>query len=332
MLHWHIEQRRLDLNYVWNISRGASTQKINSIISVSGRGWQGIGEAAPNIRYNETPELLQSEFARFADAGASRIQDLDDLDVLLTELKLPNALRFGIESAYIHYLCHSTQTDIYTFLGVPKPGRVATSFSLPIMDPAEIAAFFRKNRLDRFSLIKVKINTGNGVDVLAEVAKLTSASLIIDANEAWNDANELLAFLNTLHKNGYPVRVIEQPMRAAMRDEYSYVKPLSPFPLFADESICSDADFTALSRQFHGINMKLMKAGGYRNGLRLLRGAKDNNMRTMIGCMIETTLGISSAYHLCSLAEFADLDGFLIVKDEPFGLLREEDGLLSLTI
>src|SRR5689334_11083524 len=112
MLKWQIEQIKLELKYTWKISRNASDYKLNSIITVGNGKWKGIGEVAPNIRYDETPEKIQTEFQRFVNVS-DNIHDVHDLEALLEELKLPNALRFGIESAYIHFLCHADQTDIY---------------------------------------------------------------------------------------------------------------------------------------------------------------------------------------------------------------------------
>src|SRR5438552_5603192 len=106
-----------------------------------------------------------------------------------------------------------------------------------------------------------------------------------------------------------------------MVDESLYLKKYSPFTLFADESITTEADFSLLRKMFDGINMKLMKAGGYLNGIRLLKEAKKAGMKTMIGCMVETTLGISSGMNLCSLADYTDLDSFLLLKNEPFDLI-----------
>jgi len=127
------------------------------------------------------------------------------------------------------------------------------------------------------------------------------------------------------------IEFIEQPMPATMTDESAYLKKYSPFPLFADESVTDEAEFGHLKKMFDGINVKLMKAGGYLNALRLLKEAKANGMKTMIGCMVETTLAISSGLHLCSLADYADLDSFLVVKNEPFNLVKEEKGMLSYT-
>jgi L-alanine-DL-glutamate epimerase-like enolase superfamily enzyme len=119
-------------------------------------------------------------------------------------------------------------------------------------------------------------------------------------------------------------------MPSSLTEESVYLKKYAPFPLFADESITAEADFSVLKKMFDGVNVKLMKAGGYLNGIRLLREAKKQNMQTMIGCMVETTLGISSAMNLCSLADYVDLDSFLLVKNEPFKLVEEHGGKLSL--
>ena len=328
MLNWQIEQIKLELKYTWKISRNASDFKLNSIITAGSGKYKGIGEVAPNIRYNETPEIIQTEFHRFIKSQPEKIHDLHDLTSLLDELKLPNALRFGIESAYIHYLCHADRTDIYTFLGIQNPRKVSTSFSLPIMKVSEIEKFYSDNNLQRFSKLKIKVNAETAGELLYELNRISKQPLIIDGNETWKNPDEVLTFMQSLKP--YNIAIIEQPMPSSMVDEYIYLKPKSPFTLVADESICADADFEKLKTQFHGVNMKLMKAGGYLNGLRILNEAVKHGMHTMVGCMVETSLGISSAFHLCAGIEFADLDGFLIVKDEPFGLVKEHDGVLMI--
>jgi len=326
MLRWQIQQIKLELKYTWKISRNSSDLKFNSIISVSNGKYNGIGEAAPNIRYNETPEIIVSEFQRFLKSGAEKISEIHELTTLLESLRLPNALRFGIESAYIHFLCHADKTDIYTFLGIQKPLKVSTSFSLPIMDVSEIEKFYSENNLQRFARLKVKVNAENAFDLLAEMNRITKQPLMIDGNETWTNPDDLLNFMKSI--SPFNIALIEQPLPSKMIDEYIYLKPKSPYKIFADESICAHADFTELRKQFDGINMKLMKAGGYLNGIYLLNEAVKHNMHTMVGCMVETTLGISSAFFLCAGIEYVDLDGFLIIKDEPFKLLKEKDGML----
>jgi L-alanine-DL-glutamate epimerase-like enolase superfamily enzyme len=108
------------------------------------------------------------------------------------------------------------------------------------------------------------------------------------------------------------------------------LKKTCPFDLIADESIEDQGDFDFLKTQFHGVNMKLMKAGGYLNGLKILNSAREKGLKTMVGCMIESSLGIYSAYNLASNVDYLDLDGFIIIKDDPFNLLVEENGYIKL--
>jgi L-Ala-D/L-Glu epimerase len=327
MLHWKIDSIRLDLKYTWKLSRNATDYKINNIISVGDGRFLGKGEVAPNIRYQETPELMLTEFERFLQASPENITSIQELSEVLESLNLPNALRFGIESAYIHFHCALHNISVCEFLGVKHPLAVATSFSLPIMPIEEIGSFYKTYKLERFKRLKLKVNADSAHDLLKALSSVSNQALIVDANEAWRDPEELLMFLESL--THYPIDIIEQPMPAGFVSEYQHVKKYSPFPLFADESVCEDANFEELVTQFHGLNMKLMKAGGYLNGLRLLNEARKHQMQTMVGCMVETTLGISSAMNLCDGVNYVDLDGFMIIKGESFGMVREEEGILK---
>lgn len=321
---WSIQSLLLDLKYTWKISRNASTFKNNFIIHIDHDGAKGMGEVAPNIRYQETPETINAAFEKFKQSPCVEQTSIEKFSAELNKLALPNALRFGIESAFIHWYCNHQHIAIESLLGVQKPGPTATSFSLPIMDIDEVETFYRENHLQRFSYIKLKVNAENGTGLLQKFSSFSSQPLIVDANEAWTDPDALIRFLETLKP--YNIILIEQPMPSGMDDAYTEVKKHTPFPLMADESICKDADFNKLKKQFHYVNMKLMKAGGYINGIRLLNEARKHGMKTMIGCMVETTLGISSALRLCHGVDLVDLDGFLIVKDEPFNLVKEEQG------
>ena len=326
MLRWHIESKPLQLKYTWKISRNSSDIKTNLFIRVADKKHVGIGEAAPNSRYGESAEILTDQFESLVDSGLELIRSLEDLQILLS-LHLPsNSLRFAIESAYIHFICQQQGISVSKFLGVPLPAQVATSFSLPIMDPALIPDFIRLHQLNRFPSLKVKVNQEEGLDLVRQVAASSIRPLIIDANEAWHNPDELLRFMEQLQP--FPIAFIEQPMPAEQVSEYVYLKPLSPYEVFADESVTNRADFNQLQQQFHGINMKLMKAGGYLNGLRILEETRRHKLKTMVGCMVETSLGIWSAMQLCQGVSHADLDGFLILKDEPFGIVQEQEGKL----
>ncbi|MDX5345973.1 MAG: dipeptide epimerase [Hymenobacteraceae bacterium] len=327
MLTWQLFTKKLQLRYTWKIARNATDFKTNLFVQVGDNVFSGTGEAAPNIRYGETPELLQQQFEQLLQAGLPQVKHLDELDWLLNEQQVSNALRFAVESAWVHYQSRKQGQTVGEFLGIEPPQTVTTCVSLPIMEPEQLPAFLSEYRLHRFPHIKVKVNREQGVALVKQVAQATQAPLWIDANEAWTDPDELLVFMEQLKP--YPIVFLEQPMPAALQQEYRYLKPRSPYPLFADESVTSHADFEAIAQQFHGVNMKLMKAGGYRNGLRILEQTRKHGLQTMVGCMVESSLGIWSAMQLCEQVTFADLDGFLIVQDEPFNLVQEQEGVLT---
>ncbi|MCC3153923.1 enolase C-terminal domain-like protein [Hymenobacter sp. BT770] len=330
---WTLTTHELHLRYVWKISRNASSTKTNLLLRVSGAGQSGTGEAAPNVRYDETPELLKQQFEALQANGLSAVTSLVELDELLAAQPVAHALSFALESALVQWLAACAGQPVWQWLGVPQPARtVPTAFSLPIMEPGAVAGFLQEQNAARFQLLKIKVNQAEGLELIREVARvLPGHGLLVDGNETWTDADGVLGFLEQATAlPGVHLRFLEQPMPAALAEDYRYLRPRSTVPLLADESVTDTADFAEIARQFHGVNVKLMKAGGFRRGIELLRRTNAHGLLPMLGCMVETTVGIEAAMQISALAEVHDLDGFLIVKDEPFGLVGEEAGQLFL--
>ncbi|MEO8085586.1 MAG: enolase C-terminal domain-like protein [Bacteroidota bacterium] len=327
MIHWSIEKKILELKYTWKISRNASDSKTNLFVKVGDSMFGAEGEVAPNIRYHETPEQVEKEFQQFLTSKPEIIQSSEELTEFLERVQVSHALRFGIESAYIHYWCAKRKISVQEFLGIETVTSTPISYSIPIMDVGKMKSFYEENNLQRFPFIKIKVNADDMTDAVTYLSTFCGQPLIVDANEAFQNVEDCIHTLEKIRKRR--IEFIEQPMPSSMQDESIYLKKHSPFTLFADESVTDKADFSQLKQMFDGINVKLMKAGGYLNAVRLLKEARANKMKTMIGCMVETTLAISSGLHLCALADYADLDSFLVVKNEPYGLVKEENGILS---
>lgn len=329
-MQWSLTPMRLELKYTWAISRNSSEYKQNYVVNVTGSdGMKASGEVAPNIRYGETPEMIERFFEEFRQLvqGKKFISVLQFSEFLDT-LPLPHALRFGIESAYVHHVCRTTNKPFSHVLGITPPDAVKTCYSLPIMDPSSIKEFLSTNNLNRFDNLKIKVNKDSGKESVMELVKHYTGNIYLDPNEAFEHADELLLFLE--HLKHVPISFVEQPMPSRCADDYKYAKSKSPFLLMADESVTDRADMHEIRKQFHGVNMKLMKAGGYLKGIEILKNAREAGLKTMVGCMIESSLGISGAWHLCTGVDFIDLDGYLIVKNEPFGYLSEQNGTLFL--
>ena len=328
---WTLTAHLLPLRYVWKISRNASSAKTNLLLHVAGQGHTGTGEAAPNVRYGETPELLTQQFEHLLAQGLAQAESLAGLHALLAAHPVAHALSFALESGLVQWLAARAGQPVWQWLGVPRPaGAVPTAFSLPIMEVGEVAGFLREQAAVRFQLLKIKVNQAEGLELLREVARvLPGHPLLVDGNEAWPDADSVLRFLGEVQAlPGLHLRLLEQPLPAALAADYRYLRPRSAVPLVADESVTDTADFGEIARQFHGVNVKLMKAGGFLRGIELLRQTRAHGLLPMLGCMVETSVGIAAALQISALADVHDLDGFLIVKDEPFGLVIETGGSL----
>ncbi len=326
-LIWQIEKIRLDLKYTWKLSRNETDFKENLIIKVSDGKHEGKGEAAPNIRYGETPSDFLLDFEKFTSFSNREIKEITDFISLLDSFKLPSALRFGIESAYIDFLCESSGKPFHRYMNIPETINCHTVYTLPVMDPSAIADFYREYGLSRFRTVKLKVNQENATEMLRELEKYTGhQEIIIDANESWKDVENLCRSIEKFRNRN--LIFLEQPMPDGFTEEYRYLKKQTPIPLMADESLSGDFDLDLITECFHGVNMKLMKAGSYFRGIEILKTASACGMKTMVGCMVETTLGILSGFSLASLAGIVDLDGFMLIKNEPFKLLREDNGVL----
>ncbi len=327
MQRWTAESLRLELKYTWKISRNATDFKTNIIVTLQDGAIITKGEAAPNVRYNESAESCLEEFNRFVNLLPEVTEHLHQIREAITTAGVSHALAFAIESAWIHRCAALEKKSTSEYLELATVNRVPTSYTIPIMETGKLKDFFAENSLDRFQYIKLKVNDEDAYDSLKHLLSFCNQPVMVDANEAFKDVEECIYWLEKIKR--MPLVFVEQPMPSAMKDESAYLKKYCPFPLMADEAITDEADFDELCMSFDGINVKLMKTGGYMTGIRLLKEARRLGMKTMIGCMVETTLGISSSMNLCSLTDYADLDSFILLKKEPFELVTESHGVIS---
>ena len=328
-MDWLIEPLKLELKYTWKISRNSSDFKQNFVVVCTDGKYEGLGEIAPNIRYGENTEKILSAFEKIKIflKSASHLSHTE-FEHKLSALAVPNSLKFGIESAYVMYLSRKSKKNISDFLQLPKKNQIGTCYTLPIMPPDELKVFFEEYDLERFPYLKVKVNAENALENIRKIREFTQQKIMIDGNEAWDNPDEVLSFTQAIQELN--IEFLEQPIAAEFTDAYQYLKSKIQLPLMADESAIDYPDFELLEKQFHGINVKLMKAGSFLNGIRLIKEAQQRNMKTMIGCMVESTLGISSAFYLAAITDYADLDGCLIVANENFNYLSENKGVFEL--
>jgi L-alanine-DL-glutamate epimerase-like enolase superfamily enzyme len=309
----------LRLRHTFRIARGASDSRFNVLVEAEHDGRLGRGEAAPILRYGEdqasATAAVQAMAARLGEprhfasvareaAGAGQAAAEAALDIALHDLA---AQRCGV--------------PLFEMLGL-DPRRVpATSFTIGIDTPEVVVAKVRE--ASAFEVLKIKLGGDNDREMLTAVRDTTRQRLRVDANEGWtpDTALERLEWLAQLG-----VEYVEQPLPAAMLAETRELRRRSPLPFYADESVHRAADIPKLAGAFDGINIKLMKCGGIAEALRMIAVARAHGMQVMLGCMIESSVAITAAAHVSPLVDHADLDGALLLAEDPFTGAALRDG------
>jgi L-alanine-DL-glutamate epimerase-like enolase superfamily enzyme len=313
-----ISSIKLDLSVPWKLSRNESLFKNNFIVTIKDAGFKASSEVAPNIRYGETPEIIIQEFEEFTKLAGSFEEKLE-------ARPWKHSLRFALESAFLHLEAQKKGVTLASFLNLKGPFETETCFSVPIMEMADVEAYVKK--LTRFKSLKIKVNKDCALALVQEVHRCAPEALLrVDGNEAWDSLEDYLKFEKAVAT--LPIEFIEQPFAASRKDLYRALFPQTKFCIMADESIEDVDNLDELKTMFHAVNVKLMKTGSLIKGRDLLLRARALGLKTMGGCMIETGLGISYALYLSELLDWADLDGFLLIKNNPFPLIEEREGVV----
>lgn len=307
-MQYELEKINLELKVNWKISRNESRHKENFILKLG----EFSSEIAPNIRYDETPKLIESHFKELLKASKMQFHWCSSFQSAVNNVLLKRDFN----------------GDLFKALKLNRVDNIPTSFSIPIMEPAEVADYLKKN--SEFHVYKLKVCDQSAVELLKEVVKHTDKPIRIDANEGFYSLEDYLKFENEIQD--FNIQFIEQPFPTHMVEGYQQLKPQSKFEIIADESVLLDFNGEKFQSMFHGINVKVMKARGLGNSKKLLVKAKEFGLKTMIGCMIESSLAISEAMHLAELCDYVDLDGSLLVSNDPYSnLIKLDNGLLSLS-
>lgn len=322
------ELKRLELKHTWTIARGSSDFKENIIVLVEKDGIVGYGEAAPNVRYDETPEstvaVIEKAIPLFEKADP---WEFVDLGFAIRELAPgQTAAKAALDTALMDWVTKSLGVPFYQYLGLTKAKAPVTTFSIGIDTPDVI----RKKVMEAepYPFLKIKVGTNRDEEIIGAVRSVTDKPLLVDANEGWTDKEEALEKIKWLVSQG--VKVVEQPMPVSMLEETRWLREHAHVPIMADESVKTVRDIPRLATAFDGINIKLMKAGGLQEALRMVWLAKTLGMKVMLGCMIETSVGISAAASLSPLVDYADLDGNLLISNDPFVGVTVDQGRLIL--
>lgn len=315
-----VRVERFAVNGSFIISRGAKTHVDVVYCEVTDGTYVGRGEGTPIYYEGETAELC----AEAIEARARQQGPLERHDLLNSMPR--GAARNALDASLWDLEVQATGRPLWALAKLPEPAALVTAFTISLNDPQIMQANAAKAAANGYPLLKLKLN---GDDDIARVNAVREgapgARLIIDANEAWKDA-DLEKMTRALQKLG--VELVEQPVMAGAEADLAGV--VSHLPFCADESCHTAADLDGVAGLFQAINIKLDKAGGLTEAIRLNDAAKARGLKTMVGCMLSTSLGISPAFHLAQTADWVDLDGPALLYNDRAGGFCFEGGKISL--
>jgi L-Ala-D/L-Glu epimerase / N-acetyl-D-glutamate racemase len=319
------------MTHTWAIARGTGTNVSRTIVvELTGAdGTVGLGEAAPIARYKESLDTVEA-FLKKVDARGLSFNDVEgSMSYLDTLSPHDMSAKCALNIALLDGAGKRAKKPIYDYLELGfRENQHISSFTIGIDKPDVI----RKKVLEAepYPVLKVKVGVADdkvNMQALREVAPIKTVR--VDANEGWKTKEQALEMIEWLAKDGH-IEFVEQPMPAATSaKDWTWLKQRSPLPILADESYHSAKDVQQAAECFHGVNVKLVKTGGVSAGYEALSAARKAGLKTMLGCMIESSILISAAAHLAELCDYLDLDGNILISNDPYVGASAEKGMVT---
>ena len=316
-----VERLMVHTKRPFTIARGSSKTFERAVLTLEEGDAAGRGEAAPTSYHRQDAADVAEALGRIA------VRDPWDIEGTLEENGFLSPAALAALDAALHDLAAKRlDIPVYKLLGLARPEPVS-AYTLAIAELETTLA--EAEKLSGFPILKMKVGGEEDLETVRTVAKVSDASLWVDANEAFSpkEAPEVARELKSIG-----VSVLEQPVPAAAGPEAlrTVTKAAAPLPVIADESAMNARDVPRLQGCVGGVNVKLAKCGGIRGALRMIHAARAAGMLVMLGCMVETSLGISAAAQISGLVDFVDLDGAMLLACDPFAGLDYEMGRIRL--
>ena len=313
----------LHLRHPFKIARRV-TDASRQVISVEIDG--GIGETAPARLYGETVESVRVALETIAPALPSDLDAIQDvMSVIAATLGGNYAAKSAIDMALHDRLGKKLGVPLYALWGLNPQHTPCTSFTIGLDEPEIMAEKTRQAK--PYPILKVKLGTPRDIEIIRTLRDVTEKPIYVDANTAWTPKE---AVRKSRELARYGVVLIEQPTKPDDLAGLKFVREHSDLPIIADESVKRASDIPRLAECVDGINIKLVKCGGLLEAHRMISVARAHNLQVMLGCMIESSLGITAAAHLTPLVDYADLDGNLLVANDPYTGVTLDNGKLML--
>tara|TARA_Y100000590_G_C15696257_1_gene1005220 strand:- start:148 stop:1179 length:1032 start_codon:yes stop_codon:yes gene_type:complete len=319
-------QYRIYLKHTFGISRSANDWYDIVYIYIVDGDIIGRGEAAPSSRYNESVDqilTILNEKVQFPEDCLNREKIWN---FVLPQLNGIKALEAAFSMALWDWWSQTTGKSVKELLSISLNKMPLTSYTIAIGNLNEIEEKIME--AEPYSILKVKLGIPDkDMDIIKEIRCYTDKLIRVDANEGWN-FDYAVGICNWLADQN--VEFIEQPFPADQLNKTSDLKKISTLDIYADENSINSYDIPKIVHAFDGINIKLMKCGSMEEGKRMINLARKYGMKIMLGCMVESSVGITAAAHLAAEVDVVDLDGNLLINNDPYIGAIIENGRLVL--
>ena len=319
-LFW--EPITLELKTTFRVAHGASDQRHNVLVYLD----DGVGEAAAVPYYGETQAGIIEYLKSVPDLG----DDLFDMDDVLAQRPAGSrAARSAIDEALHDLWGKKLRQPLYTLFGLNPQKIPLTSFTIGMDDPHVMA---EQAKASGHPILKIKLGGEEDEARVKAIRAATNSKLRVDANAGWS-REEALRIIPRLVE--YDLEFIEQPLAVDDVDGYFWLKDelraqRINIPIFADETAKNSRDVAKLAGAIDGVVVKTMKSEGIREMMRMIHTARAHDMQIMLSCMVESSVGVTAAAHLAPLCDYADLDGPLLIKNDPYRGVTYDGAKMSL--
>jgi L-Ala-D/L-Glu epimerase len=313
----------LPLVHPFKIARGEERVARSALLRVRWGELEGLGEATPASRYDESVESVIAYF----NTHALATDDPYRMETLLHD-GIPPSARAGLDLALYDLIGKDLRKPLYALLGLDPAQTPITSFTIGIADPETTLA--KVAEVGDHPILKVKVGAGTPaeqIETIASIRQRYTGTIRIDANEGW-DVDTAVGILRELER--FEIEFCEQPVPAGHPEQLRAIRERVAIPIVTDEDSLVASDLPALFGCVDGINVKLCKTGGIRGALAMIHTARAMGMKVMLGCMVESAIAATAAAHLSPLVDWADIDGPFLTAADPFSGVTYAGGKLIL--
>ena len=318
----------LQLRHVFTVASSSRTVTPDVQVEITCEGVTGYGEAAMPPYLGES---VQSVVAFLQKLNFEQFHDpfqMEDILAYVDAVAPGNtAAKASVDIALHDLVGKLLNVPWYRIWGLDKEKPPSTTYTIGI-DTPQVVKEKTIEVASKFNILKVKLGRNNDKEMITAIREVSSLPIAVDVNQGWTDKQYALDMIYWLQGQG--VVMIEQPMSKLRLDEIAWLTERSPLPIFADESIQRLSDVEAMKGVFSGINIKLMKCTGMREAWKMVTLARALGLKVMVGCMTETSCAVSAAAQLSPVADFADLDGNLLISNDCFSGMKIVRGKITL--